>query len=218
MLSQTCIGGTNPRLVHGIAFSKIFSYPSAGGFVQKRITQAELEWLHLKPRIGNENSNESIPIAADKMFANEDVDEEDAFALRLMQLGGHWWRDQKLYKRHCNADYPYGHHYPPDLDVGYTSEGVLVLRTLAGNSRYLEDLPDIAPEKPDTWSRLSLCATMEERCMVLRDFGAVLYDSIEECPDLPSSLDEGIARGEYYAELLRKMEDRSYMDQWLNSL
>lgn len=116
------------------------------------------------------------------------------------------------------ADLPYGHHYPPDLDIGYTSEGVLVLRTWADNSIYLDGLPDVAPRKPETWSRLSLCGTMEERCEVLRNFGAVMYTSVDECPDLPNSLEEGIAQGKYYAELLRRMEGPYYLDQWLNGL
>jgi hypothetical protein len=217
-LSQTFLHGNKPRIVHGISFSDIFSYPSAGGFIRKSITQAELEWLGLKPRLWSETSNKSIPIAADKMYASDDMDMEDAFALRIMQLGGRWWPDRRLYERHPDNDFPYGHHYPPDLDIGYNSEGVFVLRTRADNSINYQNLPDIAPKKPETWSRLSLCATMEERCIVLRDFGAVVYNSVEECPDLPNSLEEGITQGKQYAELLRKMEDPHYLDQWLCSL
>ena len=183
--------------------------------MRKSITPAELEWFGLKSRSWNEALNESAPIAVD---AGDDANDEDAFALRVMQLGGRWWPNQKLYERHRAADLPYGHHYPPDLDIGYTAEGMLVLRTWADNSIYLDDLPDVAPQKPGTWSRLSLCNTMEERCEVLRDFGAVMYNSVEECPDLPNSLEEGIAQGKYYAELLRKMEDPNYLDRWLSGL
>ena len=186
--------------------------------MRKSITQVELEWLGLRPRQLSETSNKSIPIAVDKTDASDDADTEDAFALRMMQLGGRWWPNKKLYERHPDNAFPYGHHYPPNLDVGYDSDGVLVLRTRADDTMDYMNLPNVAPEKPDTWSRLSLCATMEERCMVLRDFGAVMYNSVEECPDLPSSLEEGIARGEYYAELLRKTEDPLYMDQWIASL
>lgn len=63
-----------------------------------------------------------------------------------------------------------------------------------------------------------LCRTMEERCEVLREFGAVFYKSVQECPDLPESLEEGIATGKEYELLLKKMEDRDYVDWWMNSL
>ena len=108
--------------------------------------------------------------ASDEMQASHE--EEDNLSLRMLQIGAHWWPSKELYDNHNWEDYPYGHHYPPDLDLGYPrTGGVLVLRTWAPNSPYLAGLPDAALEKPDTWSRLSLCANMEERCVVLRQFG-----------------------------------------------
>lgn len=218
VLLETCLPSDRPRIVHGISISQVFAYPSLGGFVCKRLTPAELDWLDLKPKHWNETSNASSPIADDKMHASDSDEEENAFALRLMQLGGRWWPSQKLYNRHPDINIPYGHHYPPDVDIGYTSEGIFVLRTRVDSLIYYGEFPDVAPEKPETWSRLSLCATIEERGKVLRDFGAVLYDSVEECPDLPSSIEGEVEQGKYWAELLRKTEDPYYMDQWLSSL
>lgn len=212
MLSQPALRSDKPRIVHGPLYSVVLSYPSQGGLVRKgAATRVELDWLGLMSPTSSDDGNQTQAI--------HNANEEDDFALRMMQLGGRWWPSEELFERHCNADYPYGHHYPPHLDVCYPhTGGVLVLRTWAGNSPYLSDLPGVAPWKPDTWSRLSLCATMEERCDVLRAFGGSMYDSLRECPDVPESLEEGIAQWREYERLLKMMEDDRYVDQWFNTL
>lgn len=217
---QTFVRGNRPRIVYDTFYSTVFAYPSAGGFVRKEITAAELDWLGLRAEPSNDTSDESIPILAEKMYASDSINKEDAFALRLMQLGGRWWPNQKLYDRHPirGLPLPYGHHFPRDLDIGYSLEGVYVLQSRPAHSKYDDGLPGVASEKPETWSRLLLCVTMEERYKVLRAFGAVMYSSVEECPDLPDSLEEGIAQGQHYAELLRKMEDPRYQSEWVTSL
>lgn len=203
---QTTFNVPKPRIAHAPRASKVFSYPSAGGFVMKSITRVELDWLGMM-----------LPFET----GIHDATDEDNLALRMMQIGGRWWPNERLYQLHRNGNgwlVPYGHHYPPDLDVGYCAEGVLVLSTWADNSPHLEDFPGVPPEKPDTWSKLSLCATMEERCEVLREFGAILYDSVEQAPDLPTSLEEGIERDREYEMLLTNMEDRDYRVQWAEGL
>jgi hypothetical protein len=52
---------------------------------------------------------------------------------------------------------------------------------------------------------------MEERCDVLREFGAVYYKSVKDCPDVPGSLEEGVAQGREYERLVKLMEDRDYV-------
>lgn len=213
MSAQTCLEVSKPRFQHGLSVSHLFSYPSSGGFVRKdEIKSTELDWLGLKLPTG---SNRTV-----KNVGNDDEGEENRFALRLMQLGGRWWPSQKFWNRH-NKDvvYWYGHHYPPDLDIAYCPNGtVVVLRTWADNSKYISDLPNVPPEKPNEWSKLSLCATMEERCAVLQEFGAEVYSSADECGDIPKTLEEGIEQGKEWMKLLKKMEDRDYAWRWIDEL
>jgi hypothetical protein len=207
----------SPRIMHGHVSSTIHSYPSLGGYVRKKITRVELDWLGIKSPT---NSSDSSTFKNNTQ-ASYDAHEEDTLALRMLQLGAHWWPDRYLYDRHRDANgyaVPYGHHFPPDVDVCYPSSGgLLVLRTWAGNSLYLDGLPGVAPEAPAGWSRLSLCANMEERCEVLREFGAVYFRSVEECPDVPETLEEGVAQGKEYERLLKLMEDMNYVDRWLGT-
>nr|POE53617.1 hypothetical protein CFP56_28839 [Quercus suber] len=196
-LSQAPLNADKPRITYGAVSSEVFSYPFLGGLVRKIITRVELDWLSLT----------DDPSATKKAQDSHDANTEDNLALDMMRLGGRWWPDRQLYERHQNAGYSYGHHYPPDLDIGYPhTGGVLVLRTSAGNSPYFDGLPATAPRKPDGWSRLSLCATMEERCDVLRKFGAIMYVSTEECQDIPKSLQEGITQVRSKVESDSKIE------------
>ena len=66
-----------------------------------------------------------------------------------------------------------------------------------------------------------MTCTMDERCAVLERFGAKFYANVEDCPDIPKSLEEGIGIGRKYESLLKKMEDyapEGYVDRWLDSL
>ncbi|GIZ43189.1 hypothetical protein CKM354_000642700 [Cercospora kikuchii] len=194
--------------------SVVYAYPSTGGYVRKHLTRPELDWLGL-----------TFDPTAEKNFvylhpetADAETNQEDSFSLRLMQLGGRWWKSQQYFNHHFGeAEWPYGHHFPPDLDVGYpASGGVLVLRTFAENSLYRSDLPDTLPEKPEHyWELLSVCATMEERCAALRKLGAVFYDSIEDVTDLPNSVEDGVAQARNWEELMDKMDDRDYVEKFL---
>jgi hypothetical protein len=53
---------------------------------------------------------------------------------------------------------------------------------------------------------------MDERCEVLKDFGATFYEKVEDCEDIAKTLQEGIQKGKRYEELLKKMEDIKYVD------
>ncbi|KAL2674272.1 hypothetical protein Neosp_012723 [[Neocosmospora] mangrovei] len=213
--------GHQHRTIPGPNDCTVIAYPSVGGVVLGRFTGVELEWLGF-----SRSSKESYS----RVPADEgSLKEEDTLAVRLMQLGARWWPSLKFDVQHSDLSYPYGYHYPPNLHIGYpstspsssTSKGngrpVLLLKTFARNSPLR--LPEYdAPEKPDDWSRLAACGTMEERCAVLRDFGATEWDDAKKCPDIPQSLHEGMAEGKRYEELLRKMEDSEYLDKWLMSL
>ncbi|KAI1271892.1 hypothetical protein F5Y07DRAFT_381423 [Xylaria sp. FL0933] len=192
-----------PRAIPLHVSCKVMAYPSTGGIVIGYLSGVELEWL-------------GIPRSSPASAQSQEAGEEDAFALQLMRLGGRWWPSLKFAKQHDILDYPYGHHFPPDMHIAYSSPGsskqaVLLLKTFPNNGLYR--LPKDAPKKPNGWSRLASCRTMEDRWAVLKDFGATEYDDVKLCPDIPKSLEEGVAEGRQYEQLLKKMQDLKYLDK-----
>lgn len=114
----------------------VFSYPSSGGIILKTVVGVEFDYLDL-------HRNETFQ-------CHQDAAMEDAFALKLLQLGACWWASLKFYHRHPDAPYPYGYHYPPDRHVGYPSSGgVVILELFADNSTARLEEYD-APKKPET--------------------------------------------------------------------
>jgi hypothetical protein len=70
--------------------------------------------------------------------------------------------------------------------------------------------------KPDDWEgKIGMTLTMDERCEVLREFGVTFYEKVEDCEDIVKTLQEGIRKGKRYEELLKKMGDMKYVDNWL---
>lgn len=59
---------------------------------------------------------------------------------------------------------------------------------------------------------------MDERCEVLKSFGAKFYQRTEDCPDIASTLQDAIESGERHEKLLQKMEDMRYLDKWLEGI
>jgi hypothetical protein len=185
---------------------KTIAYPSSGGIVLGYFTGAELEWLGLSH--------------SDEAKRCIDPHKEDAIAFQMLRLGALWWPSWKFYSRHSEkmAEIPYRHHFPPNLYVGYPSTGgVWTLKTADNRIR----LPGDAEERPEDWTKVVMACTVDERCAMLERFGATFYADVEECPDVPKSLEEGIEMGRQYEGLLKKMEDDApggYLDMWLVSL
>ncbi|KAH6991146.1 hypothetical protein BKA56DRAFT_652038 [Ilyonectria sp. MPI-CAGE-AT-0026] len=213
--------GRQPRIIPGPKDCTVIAYPSVSGVVIGRFTGVELQWLDL-PRT-SQYLDCQLTIGEDE----ESFREEDKLALHLLQLGARWWPSRAFKTQHSSLDYPYGYHYPPDLHIGYPSQHssssggdrnpVILFKTFAVNSPMR--LPEYdAPEKPEDWSRLAACGTMDERCAVLRDFGATEWDDVKKCSEIPQSLEEGVAEGKKYEVLLNKMKDVEYLDKWLMSL
>jgi hypothetical protein len=154
-----------------------------------------------------------------------DLAEEDDLALRMLRLGAHWWPNGRLYERHKTAidqRIPYDFHFPPNVQVGYPSSGGMwVLKFLADSDAWYDEdeyndyrKPSL-PKKPYEWeASMSFVLTMDERCDVLKGFGARFYQS-EDCEDVPRTLEEGVKMGRRYEELLKKMEDDDYRRDWL---
>lgn len=191
----------HPRFKFAFDEVNVFAYPSTGGRISASVTAAEIAWLGLSPL--SPNSTKAV-----------DQSEEDAFALRVLHLGGQWWPNEVFRDRAILFRYPFplGRNYPQDLDVGHQLDGgVLILETSPGFV-YHQPGRERPEYKPRGYLRLASCATMEERCAVLRDFNATFYPSLEACPNgtIPQTLAEGIARGRNYTELLMNLQDEEY--------
>lgn len=74
--------------MHNIAFTEVFAYPSYGGHIRKRVSRIELDWLGPTSGSEHESSNANTPVASNRIHAHQHPDTEDAFSLRLMQIGG----------------------------------------------------------------------------------------------------------------------------------
>jgi hypothetical protein len=112
----------HPRIHFSFIGVDVFAYPSTGGRVSASVTAAEFAWLGLSPL--SPNSTKAV-----------DESEENAFALRLLQIGGQWWPNDVFLNRATSfrRSFPLGHHYPRDFDVGYQLDGgVLILETSPG--------------------------------------------------------------------------------------
>lgn len=188
------------------------AYPSSGGIVLGDFSAVEVAHLNLS-RIE----------PADR---SSDPAEEDDLAQRMLRLGAHWWPSLRMYSFHqeqIDDGEPYDFHFPPKVKVGYPSsgEGVWVVKFSADRrtfdpqderNPYLERVPD------DWYRRISMVLTMDERCEALKDFGATFYEKVEDCEDIAKTLQEGVLEGKRYEELLKKMEDMKYVEEWLNPL
>lgn len=188
---------------------RVTAYPSSGGIVLGYFSAVELAHLNL-----------SCTIPANR---SSDPAEEDDLAVRMLRLGAHWWPSWNLYAFHREQiieGIPYDFHFPPNVNVGYPSLGkaVWVFR-FSADKRFWDEEDERKPyleREPDDWEeKIRMALTMDERCEVLKSFGATFYEKVEDCEDIAKTLQEGIRKGRRYEELLKKMEDMKYVDRWL---
>ncbi|KAI0555612.1 hypothetical protein F4679DRAFT_578999 [Xylaria curta] len=207
--STTPVKDSQQRTEFFSTYCQVKAYPSIGGVVIGRFAAVQLKQLGLSnikpaPRSHNET-------------------EEDGLALGMMRQGAYWWPSWEFYGRHydrLDARMPYGFHYPPRIYVGYPSsgDGVWVSKfsedaIIYAEEDFFESQLKHVPEDMDVYVNMALNA--DERCEVLKSFGAKFYDTVEECEDIPKTIDEGVQRGKRYEELLKKMDDIDYRDRWL---
>ncbi|RYP11678.1 hypothetical protein DL765_007637 [Monosporascus sp. GIB2] len=209
--------------------SKVVAYPSTGGIVLGFLSSIEKSYLN-------------IPLL-EQVQRSEDPAEEDALAVKLFQVGAHWWPDYRLYAKHIKRirgdpmegdgmQEPYGYHFPPRIHVGYptTSPGhpVWVIKITEDDERVGPYAPQVDPDNhcpgtpplskvPDGLEfRMWKAENMDDRCQVIKDYGGEWHASAEECPDLPNTLEAGVERGRRYEKLLHQMDDAMYVDRWLD--
>ena len=199
---------SNMRTVFITHFCNVYAYPSSGGIAFGQFSAVEMAHLGLaRFQPSNRSSNA----------------DEDDLALRMLHLGAHWWPSWDFYAYHYEKlehGTPYDFHFPPNIQVAYPSsgEGVWVLKFTADRKNWDERewRKSYLPGKPDDWDgKISMVLTMDERCDILKSFGATFYGTAEACDDIPKTLEEGIERGKRYKDLLKKIEDPFYLDRWL---
>lgn len=172
------------RAEFGTTNCYVRGYPSHGGIILGSFTGAELEWLGLS-RL--EPSRRSL-----------DETEEDEFCYQMLRLGARWWKSLAYQENRWDrtqGGWPYTECFPPALFVGYPSTGGLWLLKVP-NGEF----------GPDEFGRVVLAFTMDERCAALKHLGATFYPTVDACPDIAKSLEDGIAIGKRYEELMKQMD------------
>ncbi|KAL9615952.1 MAG: hypothetical protein Q9160_009124 [Pyrenula sp. 1 TL-2023] len=188
------------------------AYPSSGGVVLGYFSAVEVAHLNLS-RTHTTNRSSS-------------PNDEDDLARRMLSLGAHWWPSWDLYARHqdrITSGIPYDFHFPPVVNVAFPSDtrgaGLWVFKFSADMQTF--DAEDrrtpYLPRKPDDWdASIGMALTMDERSDVLERFGGRFYERVEDCADLAGTVKQGIVQGKRYEELLGRMDDPNYLDEWLD--
>ncbi|KAI0817890.1 hypothetical protein GGR55DRAFT_673719 [Xylaria sp. FL0064] len=113
---------------------------------------------------------------------------------------------------------PYDFHFPPRINVGYPSSGngVRVYKFSEDRMWFGEEgvVKPYLERQPDGWyEHINMALDADERCEVLRSFGARFYETVDDCDDIPKTLEEGYEKGKAYELFLRKIEDEDYVDK-----
>jgi len=175
------------RCAFGSIYAFAHAYPSQGGLVYGIFTGVELDWLGLS------RSNKSQP--------SEDPHEEDEFAYKILRLGARWWKSKSFYewryRQAWKGTFPWPDSYPPILHVAYPSSGgIWVYRQFSKDNT------------PDEYAKVIMARNMDERGEALKEFGAEFYADIDECPDIPKTLEEGIAVAREWEEKMKELDER----------
>jgi hypothetical protein len=156
------------RTYFGSIGCDVYGWPSSGGVIIRHQADAiEMQCLgldHLEP-----------PLTRSK-----DQDEEDAFCLRLLNIGGKWWSSEhrsRLIWRQLNGMTSIiedeTEEEMREIWVGWPKSGGILLSVFQSEMGHIRT--------PEDMGRLRMALTMEERCELLRTrFGAVYYEHAED--------------------------------------
>lgn len=188
----------------------VVAYPSAGGVVfMVRPTAVDLQHLGLPYTYDTERS------------VDIDSSVEDDLADRMLQLGGQWWPDWATYMTHrsrLEGYVRYDDHYPPEVQVAYPSTGGLWVAKFSQDIDQINEYserPPFMPYRSDRWDlRMEYILTMGDKCDAMEKMGAVFYENIADCPDVPKTAAEAKEKFKPFEGLLQKMIDESYREGW----
>lgn len=143
---------TNKRTEFGRLGCTVYGYPSSGGILIKEVDVVDMQFLHLDRFAAAQRSSNII--------------EEDKFCTRLRMIGAVWWADEQEW-----INVQLGLRGKTELEsrqlvFGWPTngKGVWVLRY--ENERAV----------PRDFGKVSLAVDMDERCRVMREYGARFYD------------------------------------------
>lgn len=157
----------NPIRRYDLEYDQVACWPSTGGVWIKALSPLEMQHLNLDRFADAERSADHV--------------EEDAFCIKLQQLGASWWE--------LPPQWPWPTSWCGSIDacvqpvikgsveIAYPENGgVCVLR-----------IPDEWENHGDflLWNALRKALTMAERCQVILRLGGKRCDDLEECEDLP---------------------------------
>lgn len=155
---------TNKRTEFGTRGCTVYGYPSAGGMLIKEADVVDMRFLRLDRFTAAQRSANLI--------------EEDAFCNRMRMVGAVWWADEQEW-----IDVQLGLREMTEAEerrlvFGWPTdgEGVWVLRY--ESERAL----------PRDFGRISLAVDMDERCRVMREYGARFYDDPGRVEELEGRL------------------------------
>jgi len=143
---------TTMRTYFGTQGATVRGFPSTGGMLRLPFDLAVAEHLRL-PRLA--------PSSRSREAASE-----DAFCVRLQLLGAKLWDSEDDLMRQLLGMDETTEARAKEMVVGWPSDGkgVWVLRA------------DARSDLPRDLGKLSLCATMDERCTQLQSWGATFYE------------------------------------------
>lgn len=143
---------TNKRTTFGRVTATVFGWPSTGGVIVKDAA----------------NSVDLVFLGVDRLHASEraaTAAEEDAFCEKLYLIGANWWEDEDDYN---NVQLGARRRSPveeQELVFGYPANGGVWVLTYANRN-------DI----PMDFGRINMARDMDERCSIMREYGATYYD------------------------------------------
>ena len=155
---------TNKRSEFGRLGCTVYGYPSAGGILIKETDVVDMQFLHLDRFTAAQRSANLI--------------EEDAFCNRMRMVGAVWWADEQEW-----INVQLGLRGKTEMEerrlvFGWPTdgEGVWVLRYESERAI------------PRDFGRMSLAVDMDERCRIMREYGATFYDDPGRVEELEGRL------------------------------
>ncbi|RYO95190.1 hypothetical protein DL764_007738 [Monosporascus ibericus] len=212
--------------------SKVAVYPSTRGIVLGFLSSIEKSYLGIPlsqqvPRSEDPAEEDAMAVKLFQVGARWWPDHR-LYAKHINRIRGDPMEPDGMQE-------PYGYHFPPRIHVGYpttsaaggsTGGAVWVIKITEDDERVRPYAPQVDPDDPlpdtpplskvpDDWGyRMGRAENMDERCQVIKDHKGKWYASAEECPDLPSTLEEGVGRGRKYEKFLHQMDNAIYLDRW----
>lgn len=151
---------TNKRTEFGRLGCTAYGYPSSGGTLIKEVDVVDMQFLQLDRFSAARRSS--------------DMAQEDEFCTRMRKIGVTWWADEQVW-----IDVQCGIRERTELEsrqliFGWPTnrEGVWVLRY------------DSEWEVPRDFGKVFMALNMDERCQVMKHFGATFYADPETVNEL----------------------------------